>query len=185
MYKRISTIALLSIVITLVSCQKLKDIFDITVTVPYDNSVWITGIPGDPHVLPSGLKTSLGLIHIPTNSAEILADNKTAADLVKSVTISELGVDLLLPTYQDVSMADSIWLYVSANGIGEELAAYSFEIPDSGQRLDLTPTDIDMLDIFVADTMVFRIEGFFVKDVAYNSKLKFDMKLKMQASLVQ
>lgn len=182
---RVFSIALLTIVLSLVSCQKFKDVFNITVTAPYDNSVWITGIPGDPHVLPSGLKTSLGLISIPTNSTEILADNKTAADLVKSVKISELGVDLLLPSYQDVSMADSIWLYVSANGVPEQLAAYNYTIPDSGKRLDLIPTDIDILDVFVADTMVFRIEGFFVKDVAYNSKLKFDMKLKINASLIE
>ncbi len=182
MYIRVFILSTLLLTLSVTSCQKLGDIFDVTFTVPYDNSLFITGIPGDPHVPSTGLKESLGLIKIPTNSAEILED-KTAINLLKSVKVSELGVDLLLPLYQDVSMADSIWLYVSANGVPEQLAAYNYNVPDSGMRLDMTPTDIDVMDVFIADTMIFRIEGFFVKDVAYNSKIKFDMKLKVKASL--
>ena len=183
MYIRVFILSTLLVTLSVTSCQKIGDIFDVTFTVPYDNSLFITGIPGDPHVPSTGLKESLGLIKIPTNSAEILEDNKTAINLVKSVKASELAVDLLLPLYQDVSMADSIWLYVSADGVPEQLAAYNYNIPDTGKRLELTPTDIDVMDVFISDTMVFRIEGFFVKDVAYNSKIKFDMKLKVKASL--
>ncbi|MCB9046979.1 MAG: hypothetical protein H6550_12675 [Chitinophagales bacterium] len=185
MYIRAFILSALAITLGLASCQKFKDIFNITITVPYDDAVAITGIPGDPHVPSTGLKESLGLIKIPTNSAEILADNQSALDLVTSVSLSQMGVDLLLPTYQDVSMADSIWLYVSANGVPEQLIAYNYNVPDTGKRLDLTPNpSVELMDVFVSDTMTFRIEGFFVKDVAYNSKIKFDMKFKVKASLI-
>lgn len=183
MYVRVLSISLLALTLTLVSCKKLTDALNITITVPYDDAVFITGIPGDPHVLPSGLKTSLGLIRLPTNSEEILADNQSAVDLVTSVKLSQLGIDLLLPSHQDFTMADSIWLYVSANGGPEQLVAYNFSVPD-GKRMDMTVTDAELMDIFIADTMVFRIEGYFVKDVAFNSKIKFDMKMKVKASLL-
>lgn len=184
MYVRVFFIFLLAITLGVGSCSKLKEALNITITVPYDDAVAITGIPGDPHVPSEGLKTSLGLIKIPTNSEEVMADNQSALDLVTSVKLSQMGVDLLLPLTQDLSMADSLWLYVSANGVPEQLVAYNYNVPDSGKRLDMTPTTAELLDVFLSDTMIFRIEGFFVKDVAYNAKIKFDMKLKVKASLL-
>lgn len=185
MYIRVLSITVLALVISLVACKKLQKAFELTITVPYDDAAFVKGLPGDPHVPPSGLKESLGLVKIPTNSQEIVEDNETALSLIKEVKVSELGVQMLLPLAQDWSIMDSVWIYVSANGVPEQLAAYNFAMPsDTTRNITLTPTDADLLDVFIKDTMVVRIEAFFVKDVARESKIKFDMKFKVKADLV-
>lgn len=183
MYMRVLFISLLALTVSLAACTKLRKAFNITITVPYDDVVTIAGIPGDPHV-GSGLKASLALAQIPTNSKEILEDNETALSLVTSVNLSELKVDMLLPTNQDFGIMDSVWIYLSANGVSEKLAAYNYNVTDTGRSIVLTPTDADLKDVFIADTMKVRIEAFFVKDVSRTNTLKFNMKLKVNADLL-
>lgn len=183
MYMRVLFYSLLALTVSFTACTKLKQALNITITVPYDDVVTVAGIPGDPHV-GSGLKESLPLISIPTNSEEILEDNESAVDLVTSVKLSKLAVDMLLPANQDFGVMDSVWIYLSANGVPEQLAAYNFNVPDTGRSIELTTADINLMDVFVADTMRVRIQAFFVKDVSRSNTLKFDMKLKVNADLL-
>ncbi len=184
MYMRVVFYSLLALTVSFAACKKLKQALNITITVPYDDVVTVAGLPGDPHVPGTGLKESLPLISIPTNSEEILEDNESAVDLVTSVKLSKLNVAMLLPSNQDFSVMDSVWIYLSANGVSERLAAYNYNVPDTGRTIELTTADIDLMDVFVADTMRVRIEGFFVKDVSRSNTLKFDMKLKVNADLL-
>ena len=183
MYMRVLFYSLLAVTISLTACKKLKQALNISITVPYDDVVTVAGIPGDPHV-GSGLKESLPVISIPTNSEEILEDNESAVSLVTSVKLSKLNVNMLLPTNQDFGVMDSVWIYISANGVSEQLAAYNYNVPDTGRTIELTPADADLMDAFVSDTMRVRIEAFFVKDVSRSNTLKFDMKLKVNADLL-
>ena len=185
MYIRVLFFSLLALCVGFTACKKLQKAFELTLTVPYDDAAFVSGLPGDPHVPPTGLKESLGLVKIPTSSKEVVEDNETALSLIREVKVSELGVDMLLPLNQDFSIMDSVWIYVSAAGVPEQLAAYNFDMPDDTTRsITLTPTSADLLDVFIKDTMVVRIEGFFVKDVARESKIKFDMKFKVRADLL-
>lgn len=184
MYMRVLFVSLLALTVSFAACKKLKQALNLTITVPYDDVVTVAGLPGDPHVPATGLKESLPVIAIPTNSEEILEDNESAVDLVTSVKLSKLSVDMLLPSNQDFGIMDSVWIYLSANGVPEQLAAYNYNVPDTGRTIELTPADVDLMDVFVADTMNVRIQGFFVKDVSRSNTLKFDMKLKVNADLL-
>ena len=128
MYMRVLFYSLLAVTISLTACKKLKQALNISITVPYDDVVTVAGIPGDPHV-GSGLKESLPVISIPTNSEEILEDNESAVSLVTSVKLSKLSVNMLLPSNQDFGVMDSVWIYISANCSDTPLADMYIRAP--------------------------------------------------------
>lgn len=155
---------------------------DVEFTVPYDKAEYIKGFTDDPVIPPQGLKRSLPLIRIETKSEDVAAEHNTALELVESAKLVGLNTKMLIPVGDNFDLLDSVWIYLSATGVSEELVAHKFDIPKGLQTIELTPEDVDIQDMFKQKEMIVRIEGHFNEKPDSTSKILFDMKLRIVAN---
>lgn len=180
-----TAMVLIALMVVTASCKRLKQLLTINFTVPYDKAEFISGLEGNPTIPPSGARASVPVYAIATNSEEIISDNETTADLVTQVKLTQFNTKMLLPVGETFDLVDSLWIVVSGNNLAPQLLAYNYNVPRGAQEISLTPTDINLRDVFVEDTMYVKVEGFFREAPEPNSKILFDIKMKVTASVFQ
>lgn len=149
-------------VLFLTACEKVKSLADIKFSVPNTQTFTVDGLSGNPNIpVDTGLKASIPTITIPTNSEEYIKQYNTSSALITEVKLGELKLEALEPSTQNFDMVDSLWLYVSADGLPEILAASYFDIPKGLRTLELETTDENVKEYFLKENMSFKIEGFF------------------------
>lgn len=156
------SILVLAVALLLASCEKLKDLVDINFSVPHTETVTVDGLPDDPVVPPVvGLRASIPPIAVATMSEENIKKNNTSSKLVTEVKLGQLKLDIQQPGSQTFDIADSLWLYMSADGLPEILAAHYFDIPKGIRSLDMNTSDENLKDYFLKDTVYIKMEGRF------------------------
>lgn len=171
--------------ITVSSCRKIRDLLDFEVTVPYDKAEFVRGLKGDPDIPPEGARASLPTFAVSTDSKEFIEDNKTAVSLIRSVTLKEFNTKILLPLDQTFDLVDSVWVVVTAPGIDRRMIAYNYDVPNGAREISLTPTEEDLKDVFVQDSMYVSVEGFFRGKPSIDTKILFDLKLTVIANILE
>lgn len=142
-------------------CKKLKQLANISVTIPYTQQVTVPQIAGDTAgvALPGG-GASLPFPAFPvvTNSQQYIAQYKTSTDKIVSFDLSSMQVQILSPAGQNFDFLDSIQIFVSANNQPEVLVAYQYNVPKGAATLNLIATpNVNLKSYFIQDTMYFRI----------------------------
>jgi len=148
----------------LASCKKIIDLANIDFTVPVSKTIAVDGLEGNP-VIPggTGIRASMPTVAVETKSEEYIRNYNTSSELITSVVFSKLKIDVNEPSSQNLDMADSIWLYVSASGLPEVLASHYYGIPKGIRTLELSTSEQNIKDYFLQDSMYFRVEGRFYK----------------------
>ena len=144
------------------SCNKVKQLANINIDIPYTAQVAIPPLTVDTAGIilpPGGLSVGLPSVSFPTNSAEVIAANNTAANMILNVYLKSLKLHLSVPATQTFNFLDSVKLYISADGMPEVLVAYLYDVPKGQSTIDLiSNTNINLKDYFVKTTMTYRLQ---------------------------
>ncbi|OSZ78524.1 hypothetical protein CAP35_09820 [Chitinophagaceae bacterium IBVUCB1] len=178
-------LALLAAFVLIASCKKIKEVAQqatiITKNVEYNEEIAIPDNPGIP--LPvGGVKVGLPAFGSPTYIGDFLKENNTTTDRLISAKPSRLGIKLLTPPTSNLDYVDSLWIYISAKGLPETLAAYKYPIPKGTKEIDGSVVDKDFKEYFVKDTLYYRVEGHFTKYPDSSTTLQLYGTFKVQAS---
>ncbi|MBS1772369.1 MAG: hypothetical protein JST82_05885 [Bacteroidetes bacterium] len=180
--KRISFV-LIALVIILVSCGKtLKDLITIHKNLDYKQSVDIPNITKADTFPAQGISVDFLKYTIVTNSSNFVKENNTSTDLLTSVKAASLGMTLTNPANGYLNFMDSVRVYISADNLPEQLAAYRYNIPNLLKTIDLTCNDIELKEYFIKDSMYVRIAAHFTKYPDSNSKADVNTTLSITAN---
>ncbi|PIB30812.1 hypothetical protein BFP77_03280 [Maribacter sp. 4U21] len=144
------TLFTLFIVITFCSCDKLDELtkFDIE----YNQRATIPSSTGVD--LPFDVFTP----ETETNSESEFEINDTRKDLIEEIKLTQLELVIISPDGADFSFLESISVFISADGLDEIQIASLAEVSDNtGTRLNLDTSDIDLKDYIKSDKFSLRL----------------------------
>ncbi|AZQ60157.1 hypothetical protein EJ994_15610 [Maribacter sp. MJ134] len=144
------TLFTLFIVITFYSCDKLDELtkFDIE----YSQRATIPSSTGVD--LPFDVFTP----ETETNSESEFEINDTRKDLIEEIKLTQLELVIISPDGADFSFLESISVFISADGLDEIQIASLAEVSDNtGTRLNLDTSDIDLKDYIKSDKFSLRL----------------------------
>jgi hypothetical protein len=146
--KKIKTIfAFIGIILLSASCDKLTQ-FDME----YDSSVVIQSNTG------INLPFNVYSPDIETNSESTFEINDTRKDLIETVILKSLVLNITSPNNGDFSFLESVEIFINADGLSEEKIAGKTNIPESiGAELTLETTGIDIQEYIKADNFQLRL----------------------------
>ncbi|NJB36772.1 MULTISPECIES: hypothetical protein [Flavobacteriaceae] len=94
-----------------------------------------------------------------TNSESEFEINDTRKDLIEEIKLIELVLQIENPTDSDFSFLESIEVFIAAEGLEEQRIAFEEEVaPDTGMRLMLNTSDIDLQDYIKKDSFTLRLK---------------------------
>jgi len=144
-------IFLFGILLTLISCEKLKELtrFDLS----YNTSITL------PATLGINLPFTIYTPSITTNTESVLAVNDTRKDLIEEVTIKSVILSITDPTDEDFSFLKSIDVYIVADSLDEILVAYRNGITnDVGDTLHLVTISDDLKEYIKKDSFKLTVK---------------------------
>ncbi|WP_276134172.1 hypothetical protein [Polluticoccus soli] len=177
----------------LMSCEKLPNLTNfanISKDFTYKETIdvpKVEGLPDSLGPLPNGgMSAYLPPMAFATNSEKYISESGSAINLVKTVTLKQLGVTIVQPADKNFDFLDTIRVYASAPGLEEQLVAHKYGVPKGLQKLDLDvePT-INMKEYFLQDTMYVRFGGFFNAVPSTESKIELSTVYNMVANPLQ
>ena len=111
-----------------------------------------------PSALNVGLPFDVLTPDIESNASARFDTEGTRADLVESATLTEMNLELISPEGEDFSFLEQLEVYISADGVGEELMATSGQVPaNAGTTLSLSCTDLDLKAYILAEAFDVRV----------------------------
>lgn len=133
------------------SCKEIDKFTQFTME--YNSSVSIP--PNTPLNLPIDLMTP----EIESNAEGTFAVNDTRKDLVEEILLTNLDLDLTSPDSSDLSMLNSVEVYLNADGLSEILVAWKDNIPDNiGTTLILDITENDLKEYIKKEDFNIRVK---------------------------
>lgn len=161
----------------LVSCNKLKHA---KFTADYSTDLTI------PKRDNNGTDTLYGQ-DINTNIETIMKDNNTSTDLVKSVRIQTVTLDLVSPTDKDFSCLTDLRVFLSSENAPEIEVASKHNISEHSRQIVLTLGDIELKPYLISDIVKVRVisqNGASIpEDLHVNAKFKFKFEADLLAAL--
>lgn len=145
---------LLSLIIlsALGSCKKLDKLTQFNVDYESD----ITYSAGLPVNLPVNISTP----DMATNSEEEFAVNDTRKDLIESIKLTQLKLNITSPNGHTFSFLKEVRIYISSPGLAEIEVARKLNIDDTvGSELLLDILDAELREYIKADKFVLRVTG--------------------------
>jgi hypothetical protein len=156
----LATIAILSICM---SCNKVRQLTNINVNIPYNYQQTIPSIPGDTvtTILPTGgIPLPFPKVGIATNSQQYIAEYGTATNLVINVYLKSLAIQIQTPPGQNFNFLDYMDVYISSKTQPEVLIASQHAVAKGQSTLTLVPdTTINLKSYFLEDTIYFRLSA--------------------------
>lgn len=95
---------------------------------------------------------------IETNSTSEFEINDTRKDLIESVVLSRLEVDLLSPENGDFSFLKSVEVLINADGLDEISVAILNDIPSNAKFLKLNPSGADLQEYIKKDVFSLKLK---------------------------
>jgi hypothetical protein len=180
--RRTLALSFVALMLIFSACKKLKTLTEIKKTVDYSEETDLPDIPRVGAFPPQGVTMFLPSLGIATNSKQFAAENETAADLITSVKARKLGLDLLKPENGTFDYVDTLRLYASAPGVAERLVAYKYAIPKGLKTIEMEAVDTDLKDMFVQDSMFFRLQGHFYDFPDSNTRVRMNATFTVTAN---
>jgi hypothetical protein len=157
--RKITVLAGLLFFVFAMACNKVRQLANINVDIPYSTTINIPGTAVDAGLPfpPQGISLPFPAFPIATNSKQQLAQNNTIAEKVIEADLKTLSLTIVSPPDLTFDFVDSVRLYISAKNLPEQLVAYEYNIPKGLHTLNLTTnTNVNLKDYFLQDTMYFR-----------------------------
>jgi hypothetical protein len=150
------------LVLSMLSCNRLKQLAAINVPIPYNYDFTVPDYVDTMDIpLGSGLDIALPAIPIETNSQQYLKDYNTSPEKIVGVTLSTLTLRVLQPPGGNFDFISAVSVYLSAPGLPEVQVASKYGIPNGVDSLSLDCTGDDLRNYFLSDTMYVRLNGHF------------------------
>lgn len=146
----IKKLIFLSVIMTLVgSCDKIDELtkFDVEYTTSFT-------VPSSSLIdLPLDITTP----ETTTNSESTFENNDTRSDLVESVKLTELRLDLITPSDGDFNFLNEIEIYITADDLPEVLIASRVDIPANNSRsIELEVENTELKEYIKKETYTLR-----------------------------
>ncbi|MFI5196766.1 MAG: hypothetical protein ACHQD8_06730 [Chitinophagales bacterium] len=160
--KKMMFLATTAILSLSMGCNKVKNIANINVDIPYSAQVTVPQINGDTVGVPiPGTALSFPAVGVATNSKLYLAQYYTDSSKIISFGLKSLSIQVSMPANQNFDFLDTIQLYISTVSQPEVLVAYQYNIPKGTNSLDfVTVNNVNLKNYFLADTMYFRARAY-------------------------
>ena len=143
-------------------CNKVKQLANINVDIPYTAQVNVPTVAGDTAgvALPGdGISLPFPIISFATNSQQYLTEYNTSSSKILNVDLQSIALQLLTAN-QNFDFLDSIQIYLSANAQPEMLVAWEYNVPKGQTQLNLTTnTSVNLKNYFIQDTIYFRLQA--------------------------
>ena len=180
--KQIAVWILALTLFTAFGCKKLKSLADINIDIPYSTQVTIPAIYDEGAPIPfGGYSATIGPIGINTRSQEYMAEYNTDADNIRSVLLQKLSLKILSPATESIDFFDTVRIYISAEGLPEIQAAYSFGRV-GGDSLALTCSNQNLKEYFLSDVMFIKLQGHLNRIPAPGTTLQINSVFHMVAN---
>ena len=166
----------------LAGCKKFTQLANIDRNIPYSYQLEVPEIPGGIFIPPGGFKYSLSTYGFATNSDEYVNEAGSREDLIVHVKLSDLLLRMQQPDTATFDFVDTIRMYISADGIPEQLAAYKYGITDGVDSVALDVVDADLKEYFKKDSMYLRLEGHFLDLPPKNAKMDVNTVFSLRAN---
>lgn len=171
------TITLVVLLITFIACDKLDELtmFDLDYTTNITiQSTSILNVPFD-IVTPETT----------TNSQQEFENNNTNTDLVESVKLTQLTLNLETPDSGDFDFLNDIAIYINADGQEERLIASRVSIPEDGSRtLELDVEDTELKAYIQGDTYTLRTETTTDQTIESDHEIEIYTKFRVDAKIL-
>lgn len=111
---------------------------------------------------------------ITTNSESTFGSNNTSADLIESIKLKAMNLDITAPGDRDFDFLNSIKIYIDADGLSEILIASLTDIPADVDNIELEVNDNDLKDYLIQEKFKLRVET--VTDEFLGNDVNIDVK---------
>ncbi len=112
-------------------------------------------IPGSPIASPIDIITP----PLATETETIFEQNNTSADLIESISLSEMILSINSPASGDFSFLNDVEIYLNADGLDEVLIAEIHDIPDNvGDSLIMETTGADLREYLIQPEISLRLK---------------------------
>ena len=121
--------------------------------------------------------------NIATNSAKVFEEQGTAANLIKTVTLSSLTLTAMNPDSQDMGFLKTISISMNASGLSEIALASKSDIGSNvGTSLALDAASTDMLQYVKQDSISLKISAAVDESLLQDTEIKADMVFTVSAN---
>jgi len=156
------------------SCSAVDKLLTFTISDEYSFTV--------PSIIPVGFPLDVTTPDIPSSSSTEFQNNKTNANLVKDVKLSELKLTITDPANKTFSFLKSIHVYISTDGTDEVELAYLEDINSTTNTISLTTTNNKLDKYIKGSTYKLRIKAITKEALTTDVSIKSEMKFKVTAN---
>lgn len=143
--------SIFALILSFFSCDKIDDLTKFNIE--YNEEVIIESSTV------VDLPISVSTPEISTNSTETFENNNTSKDLIESIKLTSMTLQITDPDDGNFNFLNAINIYISAENQEETLIAWKDEIAeDSSQTLELDTTNEDLKNYIKEDEFSLRIE---------------------------
>lgn len=174
----IKKLIFLSVIMTLVfSCDKIDELtkFDVEYTTSFT-------VPSSSLIdLPLDITTP----ETTTNSESTFENNDTRSDLVESVKLTELRLDLITPSDGDFNFLNEIEIFISAEDLPEVLIASRVDIPaNSSRSIELEIENTELKEYIKKETYTLRTRTLTDETINEDHQIDVFTKFRVDAEIL-
>jgi hypothetical protein len=175
--KRITGIFLLLLLVSLSSCNAIKKLGQFYIN--YNTQAVF------PANIPINVPLTISSPSFPTNSQQVFQNNNTRSDLIQSVTLNQLTLNITSPHGQTFSFLQNVSIYISSDSLPEVEIASRQNIPANiGDTLVMNVTNVDLQGYIKASEIKMRIAGTTDQLVTSNIYVNVNARFFVQANLL-
>ena len=175
--KRLTCYCLVIALFTLFSCNAIKKLGQF-----YINYSAQAVFPAN---IPVNLPVTINTPPVATNSQQVFQNNNTRSDLIQSVKLDQLALNITSPAGQTFSFLQNISVYISSDSLPEIEIAGKQNIPvDAGDTLNLDVTGADLENYIKASTIKLRVSGTTRQLVTSDINVNMNARFFVQANLL-
>jgi len=171
------TLAITILLLSMISCDTIDELtmFEIDYTTNF--TIQATTI----------LDTPFDIVtpEVTTNSESTFENNNTNSDLVESVKLTTLRLDLLTPASGDFDFLNEISIFIIADGLPEQLIASKVAIPENGARtLTLDIENVELEAYIKSDAYRLRTETTTDQTIESDHEIEIYTQFKIDAKIL-
>lgn len=152
--RTISVLIAFALLLVAFGCKKADDIVDSFTHFSFEAD-YVVKVPASPI---TGVALDFLTPDIATHSDVLFTANKTRADLVEQIKLTQLDLSVKTPEGGDLKFLKSVAIYARAEGLPEVRVAYKDFVPDDvGSTLILDVTGADLTEYFKKEKYQLRI----------------------------
>lgn len=171
------TLALAAMITMLISCDRLDELTMFNIDYTTNFTIQATTLLGTPFDIVTPETT--------TNSEAEFENNNTNTDLVESIKLTELTLNLQTPESGDFDFLNDISIFINAEGQEERLIASRTNIPEDGSRvLQLDIEDTELRDYIREESYTLRTETTTDQTIESDHEIEIFTRFRVDAEIL-